>query len=364
MSDRRRVVFFAVTLAALSAIGCRADDRAGNPSGTEVTSTASGTAGAGGGGGAATSSGAGGAPDACTVDVPRIVPLEAWAEPGAGQAPFVDALSTATTSIRVMVYEMGYGAILDNLAAKAKAGVSVRVILDLSKQSINQKYMDQLIAAGAEVEWSDPKFTYMHAKTILIDDAIAVVSTGNYLASQMAKERNYVVRDEDPSDVASLSAIFDADWNHVDPEVSCTRLLVSPVNARERLLDLISSATQTLDVESMQLADTDIRNAIASRKQAGVAVRVILADTTWIDTNADAAAFLAQNQIPAKYLVTPKVHVKAMAIDGKRAYLGSVNLSYTSLSKNREVGVIAYEPAILATMTSTFEQDWAQATPF
>ncbi len=121
----------------------------------------------------------------------------------------------------------------------------------------------------------------MHAKAIVIDESIVIISTGNYLAPQMAKERSYVVPDEDPSNVP------------------CTRLLVSPVHARQRLFELISSATETLDLESMQLADTDVRAAIQARKQAGVQVRVILADTTWIDTNADAAAFFAQNQIPA-----------------------------------------------------------------
>ncbi len=63
-------------------------------------------------------------------------------------------------------------------------------------------------------------------------------------------------------------------------------------------------------------------------------------------------------------MVSPKVHVKAIAVDGKRGYAGSVNLSYTSLSKNREVGVIAFETDVLATMQTTFEQDWAQATFF
>lgn len=361
-----RTSFVVVTcLAGLLTAGCRADDTA-SATGDKPTTSSAGSGGAGGAGGASTSTtgGSGGAPAACTVDVPRTAPLQAWAEPLAGQTPFVDALSTAKTSIRVMVYEMGFGAILDTLVAKAKAGVSVRVILDVSKQSINQKYFDQLSAAGAQVIWSAPKFTFMHAKTIVVDDSIAIISTGNYLASQMAQERNYVVRDEDPSDLASLVAIFDADFAGVEPDLSCTRLVVSPVNARKRIVDLISSATQTLDIESMQLADTDVRAAILARKQAGVSVRVILADAGWINTNTDAAAFLAQNQIPAKYLVTPKVHVKAIAVDGARAYLGSVNLSYTSLSKNREVGVIAFESDLLATMTSTFEQDWSTATPF
>lgn len=363
------------------AVGCRDD-------GSAATSSASSTSSSAGGGGAATTTttatttstassttsaamgGAGGAPvvPACEVDVPRTVPLEVFSEPSAGQAPFVDALVTAQSSIRVMVYQMGYGQILDTLEQKAGAGVDVRVILDVSQQQTNQKYFDQLTAAGATVQWSDPSFTYMHAKVIVVDGEVAILSTGNYLASQMAKERNWVIRDEDPADLAVLSDLFDADWTHVSPDLSCTRLLVSPVNARARILELIDSATSTLDVESMQLADSEVRTAVVARHDAGVTVRVLLADPDWITSNADAATYLAAHGIGARYMVTPEVHVKAIAVDAAlptgRVYMGSENLSWTSLNKNREVGVIAYEPEVLTLERTTFDADWATATPF
>ena len=52
------------------------------------------------------------------------------------------------------------------------------------------------------------------------------------------------------------------------------------------------------------------------------------------------------------------------SVDGVRAYVGSENLSYTSLNKNREIGVIAYETDILATMAQTFSGDWAVSALF
>src|SRR4051794_27564268 len=78
------------------------------------------------------------APDAaqntthCTATDPRATPVEVVATPEAGEAPYVNALSAATTSIDVMIYEMGYGGILDTLKAKASAGIAVRVLLDHS----------------------------------------------------------------------------------------------------------------------------------------------------------------------------------------------------------------------------------------
>jgi cardiolipin synthase A/B len=298
---------------------------------------------------------------ACEPLVPRTKPLTLAVLPDAGVAPFVSVIEKATKSIRVMVYQMGYGPILDALVAKAKAGVKTRVILDLAQKDVNQKYMDQLLAAGAEVIWSDPSFTFMHAKVILVDDAEAVISTGNYYIKNMLSERNFAINDTDPADVSVLVKLFDADFTRTPPDLSCTRLLVSPVNARQRLLDYIASAKKTIYIESMQMGDRDVRDALAERKAAGVDVRLVLADPSWIDANADAAAFLKSKGIESRWI--KHMHAKAIVVDGKTAYAGSINISWTSLTKNREVGLIVTEQSNVDAMTATFEKDWAAATP-
>lgn len=299
---------------------------------------------------------------ACEPLAPRTKPLAVAVQPDVGAAPFVATIEKAKSSLRVMVYQMGFGPVLDAIEAKAKAGVKVRVILDLAQKDVNQKYMDRLKLAGADVIWSDAQFTYMHAKVIIADDAEAVVSTGNYYIGNMQKERNYAVTDADPADLKVLAAIFDADFERKSPDVSCTRLLVSPVNAKQRLLDFIASAKKEVLVHSMQLGDRDVRDALVARKKAGAEVRAILADPGWIDANADAAAFLAQSGIEARY--APHVHVKAITVDGTAAYVGSINLSWTSLTKNREVGLVVTEKANIDAIRGTFEKDWSTATPF
>lgn len=301
---------------------------------------------------------------ACTVLVPRDVPLEVAVLPDAGATPFVSVLARAKRTIRVMVYEMGTGPILDALEAKARDGVKVQVILDVGKTDVNAKYKTRLEAAGATVLWSDPQFAYMHAKVLIVDEAEAVISTGNYADFRMKMERNYAVHDSDAADVDALVKLFDADFGRKAPDLTCTRLLVSPVNAKQRMLDFIASAKTEILVESMQLADTDVRDALAKQKAAGVDVRVILADPSWITANTDAAAFLGRSAIEARQMKVLAVHVKAIVVDGKAAYAGSENLSWTSLTKNREVGVIVTEAANAATMQATFEKDWLTAAAF
>jgi cardiolipin synthase A/B len=301
----------------------------------------------------------------CEATSPRAVPLEIEALPDAGEEPLVAVIEAAQTTLRVFCYLMGRGGIIDGLKKRAEDGLDVRVIIDQRKKSTNEKYYDELKAAGVQIIWSDPKFQYMHAKVIIADDTIAVASTGNYSYTySINKERNFVTTIKDPQDIGDLVAIFDSDWNGEEPTVDCTRLLVSPVNAKERLVALIESAETKIQIFSMQMADWDIRNAVTARADAGIEVVALLADPDWIDANSDAAEILGQHGVTVRWTDTPPVHTKALVVDEKSAYVGSVNFSYTSLNKNREVGFVTGNAAAVGVITSTFNKDWQSAQSF
>ena len=229
---------------------------------------------------------------------------------------------------------------------------------------MNQKYYDQLAAAGAHVAWSDRRRSRTCTRSSSsIDDTAAVISTGNFSKTySIDLERNFVATDRDPADVADLVALFDADWAGSSPQMSCTRLLISPINSRQRILDLIDSAQHTLTIESMQFADSDVRAAVASRVHAGVAVRVMLADAGWVNANASAATYLKNLGVEVKSI--PHLHTKVLVADGARAYIGSENLSATSLDHNREVGLVVTDASSIAPLSQTFETDWAAGTDF
>lgn len=302
---------------------------------------------------------------ACNATDPRSVPVDLSVLPDDGEKPFVDVINSATKSLHVMIYMMGYGGILDAINARASAGVDVKVILDgVSEKDVNTKYKAALEAAGAQVHWSDPAFSYMHAKVAIADESVAIVSTGNYGKTFLLKERNFAGTDRDPQDVADLGRLFDADWSMQSPDLSCTRLLVSPINSKDRIVSLIKGAQKSILVESMQLADYSVRTALVDRHKAGVDVRILVAAPSWIDTNTDAGATMKAAGISIRWLDSPSVHVKAIVVDDATAYMGSENLSSTSLTKNREVGLVLTEPPAVASMKSTMEADFAKATAF
>jgi phosphatidylserine/phosphatidylglycerophosphate/cardiolipin synthase-like enzyme len=303
-------------------------------------------------------------PPACSETDPRTPPAKLIVMPDDGEGAFVSVLQQATKTIDVMIYDLGTGAILSELESKAKAGVAVRAILDQSEQSFDQPAFYALTAAGAKCEWSSTQFTYMHAKTFVVDGRTAVVSSGNFDASQMMVERNYAAVDSDPQDVEVLEALFDADFARKNPSLSCTRLLVSPVNSQARILALLNAAKKSVYVESMEFANGTWQAAVVAQHKSGLDVKVLLADTGFVSENSTAYGYLKANGVPGEYLADPVLHVKSIIVDGERAYLGSENLSYTSLNENREVGleILASNGEDVARMTSTFMADWAKGT--
>ncbi len=215
---------------------------------------------------------------ACSATDPRNPPITLSVQPDDGETPIVNVLTPAQHSIRVMIYDLGTSQILSTLVAKAQAKLQVKVILDATEQDFDQDAYNQLTAAGAQVQWSNPKFTYTHAKTIVVDEQTSVISTGNFDAEYIADERNYAMIDSDPQDVANLVTIFDSDWANTTPNLSCTRLVVSPVNSQDRIVAEINSATQTLDVETLEFSDVPVQAAVIDRMKAGVTVRLLVAD--------------------------------------------------------------------------------------
>ena len=140
------------------------------------------------------------------------------------------------------------------------------------------------------------------------------------------------------------------------------------VNSEDRINTEIKSAQHSLHIESLELADTGLIADITAQKQAGRDVEVLLADPSWSkgSKNAATAKTLQKAGIEVKWIPksTMLVHVKSILVDGTTAYMGSENLTSTSMEQNREIGLIVTDAAPLATMEATFEKDFASAVDF
>src|SRR3712207_9468384 len=73
-------------------------------------------------------------------------------------------------------------------------------------------------------------------------------------------------------------------------------------------------------------------------------------------------AQLADAGVEVRLASSLAIHAKLIVADGKRAFIGSQNLSATSLDQNRELGIIVEDPVNLSRLTRTFAIDFRVAT--
>src|SRR5690606_14464582 len=119
-------------------------------------------------------------------------------------------------------------------------------------------------------------------------------------------------------------------------------------NSKQRLLELIDGAQHTLDVELMYLSEVTIRDAIGRAAMRGVAVRALLPDDA-----GDELTYLQNVGVPVRTPHAYYLHSKLIIADDV-AFVGSENMSLTSLTKNREVGARVFEPSAFSPIRSQF----------
>jgi cardiolipin synthase len=296
----------------------------------------------------------------CDPITPRAADPEIFIGPTGLKEKLVALIGSAKTSLDVLIYEIDDAEVISALVAAQKRGVAVRMVIDRNNQGTAKA---TLVAAGVQVKDSSTIFPYAHAKSMLIDKSRSVIMSMNMNEYSIQGERNYGAVSTEPGDAEDLSKVFEADFagTPMSVELGCSKLLVAPVNARPRILDLISSTKSKLVMSVMYLTDPALLKATLDRAAAGVDTRIILADPAWIKGNDATAQTLAAAKIPVKYMKALDCHAKLVVSDD-RAFVGSENMSSNSIDANREVGIIVSNPASVAPIEKQFESDWSTAT--
>src|SRR5262249_50199309 len=157
--------------------------------------------------------------------------------------------------------QLGSSDVIGALEDAAARGVRVRVILD-GQQTQNGPLVAKLKAAGVQAQLSSPQFTYTHQKTLVADRRTALIFTGNFDNLSFTRGRNDGALHTAGQDIDALEALSEADWSGAAPALDCPRLVVSPVNSKGRVLDVIAAARKSLDVEALYITDADIVQAL------------------------------------------------------------------------------------------------------
>lgn len=283
-------------------------------------------------------------------------PAAVMVEPGTGIRPLTRLIDHAQDRIFVEAYILTDSRIARALERAAAQGVSVYVLLEPRPYGMGLQplhIVSQLRAAGVYVRWTRPDVALMHAKFLVLDDQVAVIGTANLSRAAFTRNREFIVVDRDRMDVRQVSNVFRADWNRIPAVLNDPDILASPSNARSVLTKLIGSARRSIDAYSEEIADRRVELAMIRAAGHGVAVRIVLPpDVDPLDVKR-----LKSAGVEVREPAAPYIHAKALIVDGRIAYVGSINLSSQSLDRNREVGVLIRGPTV-ETIVGVFDGDW------
>jgi cardiolipin synthase len=130
------------------------------------------------------------------------------------------------------------------------------------------------------------------------------------------------------------------------------------------VVSAINAATKSVHMTMYMLSNTDVISALVARHKAGVDVKVLL-DSSTTTGNGTVYNQLKSAGIGVAWSSTTFTftHEKCVVIDGKTAWIMTMNLTQSSPTSNREYLAIDTSPADVAEAESIFAGDFARTPP-
>ncbi len=280
-------------------------------------------------------------------------------EPQAGVRPVITFIQRARGTLDINVYLMTDRRIIRAITHDVRRGIRVRILIDRRPYGGRPRgEIARLRATGAQVHYAPARFTgryrFDHAK-YMVNGQATEIGTANLTWSAFHKNREYCDITRQPAIAHALHVVFTADW-HNRPAGNAPRhtLVLSP-GATPALVAAIRQPGGVC-IESEELGkDRAILEALRAK---GAQARILL-PATLNPYDRHIAQGLAMDGVRVRYLAAPYLHAKLIA-GPTETFLGSENFTWTSLNRNREVGIILGHPAA-ARFDRQCLRDWAAA---
>jgi len=300
-------------------------------------------------------------------------------EPEDGRRSILESINEAKKEINLTIYSLSDEETEAALKSAHQRGVTVKILYnnhfysheqrhDYKKEEEVRKKMASLEDAGILTKAASSMFKITHQKTFTFDNSKSIIMSFNLDSNYFEQVRDFAIVTNNPSEVAEITQVFNADWNRSPVKPTVESLVWSNVNSRTKILDLIQGATKTLEIYNEELEDRECLDALIAEAGSGVNVKVIsaqLGDTPEKDGNRVHREYLNKHGVSAKYMPTLDYlycHAKMILVDygtsNAKVFIGSENFSSTSLDENRELGIILKDNKIIKQLHDVFETDW------
>jgi phosphatidylserine/phosphatidylglycerophosphate/cardiolipin synthase-like enzyme len=253
---------------------------------------------------------------------------------------------------------------------------------DYAQKPDERAELATLIGEGVSVHLSNPVFPQSFEKELVIDQRQVLIMTMCLIPTTFVDSRDYGLALNNPAVIHEVTSVFDTDWAYSAPPGEATpaynptpalhvpSLIWGPTDATAKLSQLIQSARRTINVTSELLGDPYLEGQLIAAAHRGVQVRLITPlDPIGAATNAPDIAFLTSEGVGVRVTTQqypppgalPYMHAKTMIVDGRIAYLGSIDLETTEATQDRELGIQFRLPALVRQLNAQFQSDWSMA---
>jgi phosphatidylserine/phosphatidylglycerophosphate/cardiolipin synthase-like enzyme len=286
--------------------------------------------------------------------------------------PILDAIGAATKSLRIKMFSLTDSQVLAALVKAHKRKVKIRVMLNPARRSgeiQNRGSRSVLMEAGIDVLDSNPAFDVTHEKSMVIDDATALVCSLNWEPDNFERTRDYAVMTNDAAEVREVIDCFEADWSRqaFQPYQPST-LVWCPDTGRERIAEFIDRAKHSLFIQNERFQDAAIVEHLVRAKLRGVKVHIMTRPSHSLRADkllegVGDLRIMRDVGIGIHKIKHYKLHAKALLADKSQAIVGSINLTSGSFDRRRELAIELKTPAVLDRLIEVIHQDWESSHP-
>ncbi|MEP7351737.1 MAG: phospholipase D-like domain-containing protein [Acidobacteriota bacterium] len=273
-------------------------------------------------------------------------------QPEDGVGPLIEAMEGAKKSIEIAIFRCDHPEIERTLVEAVKRGVTVQALIAYTNRGGERRLRGlemRLLAAGAVVARTNNDLARYHGKYIIIDQKKVFLLGFNFTVADLRRTRSFGLISSHHKLVDAVSELFKADTLRQSFATKSRELVVSPVNARERLTHFLSAAKKQLLIYDLKISDPAMLQVLQQLAKDGVEIRVI----GRVKGSAGPSDVRGSHPL--------RLHARVIVRDGDAVFLGSQSLSRLELDMRREVGVLVDDSKIAGRIAKVFEQDWETA---
>ncbi len=273
----------------------------------------------------------------------------------------VEKIKNAKKRVFVEVYMLTEKRIKEALVKAHKRWIDIKIVIEHSPYlavNLNQKHFKQLQEKWVNIVWSNAKnYALNHSKIMLIDDEL-ILSSGNFTYSTFAHNRDLFLITRDKNIVNIFTKIFNKDFEGERFQIYDDSIILSPDYSRIKFEKMIMWAEKNIKIYAQYLKDKKLFNIIQKKVKQWIKVEIILSKNWYKEYVKEKVGSAGLQTLQVSVINNKaKMHSKAIAIDDKYLFIGSVNFSSPSMDSNREMWLLLTNKKILEKFLEVFKKD-------